>query len=89
MIIYYDKIIEITSDYLGPAANRFVNRQISSHLHKSPEELGRSDVHKLAIRIRSGLVVLTRDEQAVNEAYQRIMALGDSDIHKTKWIESN
>jgi hypothetical protein len=74
---YYNQILEITKDYLGPAAGRFVNRQINSYLNKSPDELLKSDIPMLAIRIRSGLVVLTKDEKTVKEAYQRISSIGN------------
>ena len=73
----YNKILSVTTDYLGPAAERFVSRQIRSHLRKDPENLSHSDIPTLAIRIRSGLLVLTNDEDIVEEAYQRIAAIGD------------
>ncbi len=76
--VYYDKILDITKDYLGPAAERFVARQIRSHLNKDPEQLQKGDIPALAIRIRSGLMVLTRDENVVEEAYQRLSSLGDA-----------
>ncbi len=72
---YYEIIVAITADYLGPAAIRFVNRQIQSYLNKLPEQLERNDIPMLAIRIRSGLVVLTKDEQTVAEAFNRINAI--------------
>ncbi len=75
--LYYEKIVDITKDYLGPAAGRFVNRQINTHLHKPPESLERTDIPMLAIRIRSGLVVLTQNKETVEEAFQRITAVGD------------
>jgi hypothetical protein len=74
---YYDVILNITKDYLGPAASRFVDRQINSHLRKSPSELQKGDIPMLAIRIRSGLMVLTRDENTVQEAYKRLAAVAD------------
>jgi hypothetical protein len=74
---YYDQILEITKDYLGPAAGRFVNRQIQTYLNKSPGDLQKSDIPMLAIRIRSGLVVLTKDEETVKEAFQRISSVGN------------
>ena len=77
MVPYYDHILEITADYLGPAASRFVNRQISSHLKKSPAELSRADIQMLAIRIRSGLLILTQDEAIGEEAFRRIASIGD------------
>jgi hypothetical protein len=74
---YYDRILEITKEYLGPAAERFVCRQISSHLKKQPADLMKADIPTLAIRIRSGLMILTRDEQVVEEAYHRINRISD------------
>ncbi len=75
---FYNKIVDITQDYLGPAASRFVNRQIALHLRKSPENLERSDIPMLAVRIRSGLVVLTVDQHTVEEAFKRISSVGDT-----------
>jgi hypothetical protein len=77
MGFYYDKILEITSDYLGPASNRFLDRQIESHLKKLPQDLKQTDIQALAIRIRSGLLVLTQDEMVVDEAFKRIASVGD------------
>lgn len=77
MMEYYQQILSITKDYLGPAAGRFVDRQINSHLRKAPEQLQKSDIPMLAIRIRSGLMVLTRDEITVQEAFRRLAAVGD------------
>ncbi len=75
--MYYQRIIDITKDYLGPAAPRFVDRQINTHLKKTPDKLVDSDISSLAIRIRSGLIVLTKDAKIVEEAFQRITALAD------------
>ncbi len=75
--VYYERIIEIAKDYLGPAAGRFVDRQIISYLNKQPYELASTDIPMLATRIRSGLVVLTQDQEAVEEAYRRIAAVAD------------
>jgi hypothetical protein len=33
----YDEVIRITHIYLGPAAERFIARQMLNHLQKSPE----------------------------------------------------
>ncbi len=73
----YENIVSITADYLGPAAARFVDRQLKSYLNKTPEQLDKADVPMLAMRIRSGLVVLTKDERTVTEAFNRITAEGD------------
>lgn len=77
----YERIIEITSDYLGPAAKRFVDRQIYN-LHKSPDSLNTNDISMLALRIRSGLVVLTKDTHMVEEAFKRINSVGVTASYK-------
>ena len=71
----------ITSDYLGPAAGRFLERQLRTHFNKDPHELQRTDITSLAIRIRSGLMVLTQDELVVNEAYRRLIAVADMQLN--------
>lgn len=76
-LMYYNKILNITRDYLGPAAGRFVDRQITSHLNKLPHDLDKKDIPMLAIRIRSGLMVLTKDEETVREAFLRISSIAD------------
>jgi hypothetical protein len=73
----FEQISEILKDYLGPAAPRFISRQISNHFGKDPESLQKSDIPILAIRIRSGLMVLTRDEVVVEEAFHRVSSLAD------------
>lgn len=75
--LYFNELVSITKDYLGPAAERFVKRQIESHLKKNPDQLQKSDIASLAIRIRSGLFVLTRDENVVEEAYSRLSSIAD------------
>ncbi len=74
---YYKNIVTITADYLGPAAYRFVDRQIQRYLNKNPEQLEKKDIPMLAIRIRSGLIVLTKDEDTVAEAFNRIAAVAN------------
>jgi hypothetical protein len=69
---YYDKVLRIMQDYIGPTAGRFIDRQIRLYLRKTPHNLERSDIPTLALRIRSGLMVLMQDEQKVHEAFHRI-----------------
>jgi hypothetical protein len=75
---YYEQILDITKDYLGPASGRFLDRQINSYFHKAPHELQKGDIPMLAIRIRSGLLVISRNETRVQEAFHRIAAVGDA-----------
>ena len=44
----HDDVIKVAKLYLGPAAERFVNRQISGHLNKTASELTAADLEDLA-----------------------------------------
>jgi len=70
-----DKVIDISRDYLGPAAERFVNRQISTHLKKSPEQLTVQDLPKLVDWIRLAFALLTNDSRLVDEYTGRLLAV--------------
>lgn len=43
----YRKTVEVTEEYLGPAGERFIRRQIATHLNIEPESLDKSNLHKL------------------------------------------
>jgi len=73
--VYYTKIVAIISESLGPASERFVNRQISFHLEKKPEDLTKEDVTKMAEWIRAPLNLLTSDTSLVDDVVNRIYAI--------------
>ncbi len=72
---YYEQIIDVTKDYLGPAAKRFIDRQVSFHFEKDPKDLTREDVEKIAESVRISLGLLTQDKVMVTEAEKRIRAI--------------
>ncbi len=74
---YYKKILEIVSQYLGQESHQFLSRQVSLYFKKDPKYLNKTDIPRLAIRIRSGLLVLTHDSSLVDEVFRRIIAISD------------
>jgi hypothetical protein len=62
----YSDVVDITYDYLGPAADRFVTRQIRSHLGKRPEELKKRDLRDLVSWIKIAMSLLTDNEELIN-----------------------
>lgn len=62
----YQSVLNITTDYLGPAAQRFVDRQIDGHLNKKPGNLTKADIKKLVEWSRVSMSLLTDDEQLVD-----------------------
>ncbi|MDL2342147.1 MAG: hypothetical protein QFB87_03665 [Patescibacteria group bacterium] len=63
----YERVVRITHVYLGPAADRFIARQVQSHLHKEPEELSKDDLEKLIDWIRVAVSLLTEDCDIIEE----------------------
>jgi hypothetical protein len=78
-----DQILEISQDYLGPAADRFVERQISTHLKKRPEKITNEDVYKLIDWIKLSFALLTNDTSMVEQYAKRLRLVADG-----KWSEA-
>lgn len=71
----YNRVVYITALYLGPAAERFIARQIQIHLNKEPEELTQKDLEKLVDWIKIAIALLTEDAKVVEEFSANLMAL--------------
>jgi hypothetical protein len=71
----YQKIVDISQDYLGPAADRFITRQINTHLNKAPEQLDEADLRILIDWIKPTFALLTNDTKLVNSFIDRLLAL--------------
>lgn len=44
----YDETVKVAKLYLGPAADRFMTRQVTGHLNKTGPELVAGDLEELA-----------------------------------------
>lgn len=73
----YDQVVEVTYDYLGPAAERFVAREVEAHLGKKPEDLTRSDIGKLHDWTKLAIALLTEDSKLVDEFSKNLMAIAN------------
>jgi hypothetical protein len=71
----YDKVVRVTNVYLGPAADRFIARQVENHLHKAPQDLSRDDLSKLIDWIRVAVSLLTEDSEIVEEYAMQLQRL--------------
>ncbi len=75
----YDKVVRVTQVYLGPAADRFISRQIRNHLHKAPEALSHDDLLALIDWIRLAVSLLTEDGEIVDEYAKQLERLARPD----------
>lgn len=71
----YNNIIDVTEDYLGPAAKRFIDRQIQNHLEKQPDDLQAEDMPTLVDWVRVSVAFLTDDRKLIDELTQRLRGL--------------
>lgn len=62
----YDQVVTITYDYLGPAADRFVVRQIRNHLQKDPSQLRRNDLRQLIDWIQLAMRLISNDSATID-----------------------
>lgn len=63
----YRQVVDVTYEYLGPATDRFVTRQIRNHLHKDPEELKKEDLKRLIDWISIAVSLLSNDDELVSQ----------------------
>lgn len=63
----YDKVIEVTEQYLGSEADRFITGQIENHLHKAPEELSCSDLRALIDWISVAASLMIEDNKKIDQ----------------------
>lgn len=71
----YTELVRITSEYLGPAGQRFVDRHIENHLKKSPPEISAKDIDGLTKWIEASMFLLTNDQMLIEEYIDRISEL--------------
>jgi hypothetical protein len=62
----FDDLVTITYDYLGPAADRFVVRQIRNLLDKDPAQLEQNDLRQLIDWIQIAMRLVTDDPLIVD-----------------------
>lgn len=79
----YDQVVQVTHVYLGPAADRFIARQVENHLHKSPAELSRADLRSLIDWIQVVVSLLTEDMEIIEEYTAELRKLAADDKRKS------
>lgn len=82
----YDQVVEITADYLGPAAKRFIDRQVISHLKKDPERMTMKDLSKLKVWIEAVVSLLTDDNKVISEYIHKLDELSQTGKTDTRSV---
>lgn len=71
----YEQTVDVMTDYLGPAARRFIDRQIQNHLNKEPDQLKITDLPVLIDWVRVSVAFLTQDTKLIDELTTRLREL--------------
>lgn len=71
----YQRVIHVTTDYLGPAAPRFIDRQIQKHIGKDPAELAVEDMPTLIDWSKIAIALLTDDRKIVMNYVEDLYSL--------------
>lgn len=80
----YQKLVTITNAYLGPAAERFINRQIENHLSKEPPDIKSGDLVELIDWLKLSLSMLTEDKEIVEEYTRELYKLASTSEQKDR-----
>lgn len=72
----YNKAVEVSEEYLGPAGERFIRRQINTHLGIEPESLKKSHMPKLTKWTELAFALLTDDSYQVKAYTDNLLSLG-------------
>lgn len=73
----HDALADIVEEYLGPAGERFLDRQIKFHLKKPAQSVTAEDVETLREWIKVSLALLTNNKKLVDECDIRISKLSN------------
>lgn len=76
----YEQVVDVTMEYLGPAAERFITRQIKTHIGKEPEDLTEDDLEKLVDWIKLAIALLTEDTEMVDDFSKSLLQLSKKRI---------
>lgn len=80
--LLYDRVVRVTHVYLGPAADRFIARQVQNHIGKEPAEFTATDLNKLIDWIRLAVSLLTDDSEIIEEYTAQLRRLTKQAVNK-------
>ena len=80
----YQQVVDVTHIYFGPAADRFIARQVENHLHKPPEKLTKQDLIGLIDWIKVVVSLLNPDEEMIEEYLKALRKLAEEPTTRPK-----
>lgn len=84
----YQQSVAISTEYLGPSAERFISRQITNHLRKDPTKLVKRDIPELTKWVKITFSLLTNDQELVELFIRDLGSLAASSSTATRVIDA-
>lgn len=75
-VTIFDEVVSASRLYLGPVAERFISRQIRTHLGIKPEELTQKDIPKLVEWTKLAFTMLTDNEDQIQAFAKTLLEIG-------------
>lgn len=73
----YQQVVEVSHVYMGPAAERFIDRQVKNHLGKEPSQLTAHDILSLIDWIRIAISFLTENSDLIEEYIHQLQRIAN------------
>lgn len=80
----HTQLVEISEEFLGPAGERFINRQIETHLDIKPEKIRNNQIQQLVGWTSVAFALLTNNRQERQEFKASLQKLASSGSTKNK-----
>ena len=71
----YPKIVGISEEFLGPAGERFIRRQVETHLAIKPENITVQHLPQLVDWMRLMFTMITNDQKVVDDFTSQLLDL--------------
>lgn len=71
----YRQTVQVTEEYLGPAGERFIRRQISTHLNIEPEALDKRTLSQLIDWSSIAFALVTNNSRDIDAFTRDLKAL--------------
>lgn len=81
--LLYTQVVQISEEFLGPAGERFVRRQIETHLSIQPEKIKTEHLPKLVDWLKLMFTMITNDARVVDNFSNRLLQLSQNQPTKS------
>lgn len=72
----HQQVVDCLYEYFGPAAERFVAREVKAHLHKKPEDLTADDIPKLHEWSKLAIALISDDSKDIDNFSTCFLSIG-------------